>query len=87
MMMAVFSPKTHGVAFEDPQVIRADLVENGNVTAQDQDVTIFSNTMMKWRGECFITTGIFTSFKCVTFLQNTNTAFTYSLLQIRRYVN
>jgi hypothetical protein len=57
MMMAVFSPKTHGIAFEEPQVIRADLVENGNVTAVDQDVTIFSNTMMKWRGECFITTG------------------------------
>ncbi len=59
-MMAALNPKSHGVAFEDPQVIRADVYENG-VLSSGQNVSIFSNTMMKWRGECFLTTGNFSN--------------------------
>jgi len=60
-MMAALNPKSHGVAFEDPQVIRADVYKNG-VLSSGQNVSIFSNTMMKWRGECFLTTGNFSNF-------------------------
>ena len=58
MMMGAFSPKSNSVVFEEPQVIKADVYENGELVAA-QNVSIFSNTMMKWRGECFITTGSF----------------------------
>ena len=55
--MIAFNPQTQGVAFDDPPVIKVDVVENGNITA-NQTVTLFSNAVMKWRGECFITTGL-----------------------------
>ncbi len=58
MMMMSFGPRSNTVAFDDPQVIQADVYENGELSLR-QNVTIFSNTIMKWRGECFVTTGLF----------------------------
>jgi len=56
-MMAVFSPKTQGIAFEPPQTIRAEINVDGNWT-EPQEVQLWSNAVMKWRGECFLTTGL-----------------------------
>ena len=56
--MGAFGPKTHTLAFDDPEVIRADVYQNGQLSVA-QNVTIFSNTIMKWRGECFMTTGTY----------------------------
>ena len=55
-MMAVFSPKTQGMAFEPPQAIRAEVNVEGNWT-EPQEIQLWSNTIMKWRGECFLTAG------------------------------
>jgi hypothetical protein len=56
-MMAVFSPKTQSIAFEPPETISIEVAGEGNLTETNQ-IQIWSNTMMKWRGECFLTAGL-----------------------------
>ncbi len=56
-MMAVFSPKTQSIAFEPPESVPIEVIGAGNLTEITQ-VQIWSNTMMKWRGECFLTAGL-----------------------------
>jgi hypothetical protein len=55
-MMAVFSPRTQGMAFEAPQTIKAESNLDGN-WSEAKEVQVWSNTVMKWRGECFLTAG------------------------------
>lgn len=55
-MMALFSPRTQGMAFEPPQSIRTEIKSAGNWT-EPQEIQLWSNAVMKWRGECFLTTG------------------------------